>query len=531
LAVTLLLSSVAGCAAGGKTAGAGSGAKGTGPKGAVTDADKFAKYNPPIKVSTVKRVRPNDVYPEGKDVYNNPYIDALKNELGIELEYLWMVDTSQAEAKYATMMASKEFPDLWWAFNKDFINLAYNDAIMDITNVYETWASDDIKSYCMNFKEGFDSAYINGKLYGMPALGQGIIGPQELTWIRNDWLGKTGKSIPKTLDELWDTMVAFKDLKEGNYGFSLNKDLTAHWGFGPTVIMNAYGAFHRIWIWKDKKIVYGGVQPEMKEALKYLQRMYAEGLIHPEFAVMDGGACATDIAAGKVGVYAGPNWSGWYPLVDSVINEGADWIPIINPTPDGNLGYIQQLWPINEVSVVNKNSKHPEVTFRMINVFDKWTQEGKFNSLIEEGYNLWRIFPVDFSNPKKEYGMAIKTMEAYETGDTTGFTPEELAYHDQGVGWLSGDPAGFGRYIQLKAFKHLFTYGDANKIIMSEPKGADPEYFSSIKSTLEQLEIEAYVKIIMGAPLSDFDDFVAKWNQAGGEKATEEVNEVYNRKQ
>jgi len=120
-------------------------------------------------------------------------------------------------------------------------------------------------------------------------------------------------------------------------------------------------------------------------------------------------------------------------------------------------------------------------------------------------------------------------MEAYETRDTSGLTPEELSYHDQGVGWLDGDPDGYGRYIQLKAFQHLFLYGENDKIIMSEPKGTDPEFFASIKSTLEQLEIEAFIKIIMGADISEFDDFVERWHQAGGQQATDEINAEYNR--
>ena len=509
---------------------AGQSEQNAGQSNMVSESDKFAKYDPPLTITSVKRVRPNDVYPEGQDMYNNAFIDALLNEVGIKVDFLWMVDTAQSQTRYDTMMASGDFPDLWWAFNMDFINLAQNDAVMDISGVYDTWASAEIKRICESFPEGFDAAKINDKLYGMPAMGAGIIGAQEITWIRKDWLDQVGMSVPKTLEEEWNMMVAFKELKDGNYGFSLDKDLSPYYGFGPAVITNAYDAFYRMWMFKDGKIQYGGVQPEMKEALLYLQKMYAEGLLHPEFVAMDGGACAQDIASGKVGVYGGPNWSSWWPLQDAVVNDDAEWIPIVNPTPDGSLGNLPQLWPINEVLVVNKTCEHPEALFKMINNWVRLSQEGVFNVNEEpyKGLDLWRPWPVDYNDPFAEWDMAFKALGAFETRDTTDFTPEELSYYDAGAPWLDGDIAGYGRYMQIQAFLIMKIYNDSDKIILTEPKGTNPEYYSSIKSTLEQLEVEAYIKIIMGAPIDEFDDFVENWYKIGGQQATDEINAVYN---
>ncbi|MNN91594.1 hypothetical protein D3C81_2097260 [compost metagenome] len=46
---------------------------------------------------------------------------------------------------------------------------------------------------------------------------------------------------------------------------------------------------------------------------------------------------------------------------------------------------------------------------------------------------------------------------------------------------------------------------------------------------LEKLENETFLNIIVGdLPLSAFDDFVMEWNRLGGEKITNEVNEIVN---
>jgi putative aldouronate transport system substrate-binding protein len=43
------------------------------------------------------------------------------------------------------------------------------------------------------------------------------------------------------------------------------------------------------------------------------------------------------------------------------------------------------------------------------------------------------------------------------------------------------------------------------------------------------LEIETFISIIYGkAPVSEFDNFVKKWKEMGGEQITEEVNDWYN---
>jgi putative aldouronate transport system substrate-binding protein len=46
---------------------------------------------------------------------------------------------------------------------------------------------------------------------------------------------------------------------------------------------------------------------------------------------------------------------------------------------------------------------------------------------------------------------------------------------------------------------------------------------------LEKLEKETITKIIMGAPLSEFDKMVDSWNKLGGEAITKEMNDKYNK--
>ena len=60
-----------------------------------------------------------------------------------------------------------------------------------------------------------------------------------------------------------------------------------------------------------------------------------------------------------------------------------------------------------------------------------------------------------------------------------------------------------------------------------------PSFFETTESmkmkwaSLEKIEMQAILKIIVGeADLDSFDQFVADWNNAGGEEITAEVNEA-----
>ena len=46
-------------------------------------------------------------------------------------------------------------------------------------------------------------------------------------------------------------------------------------------------------------------------------------------------------------------------------------------------------------------------------------------------------------------------------------------------------------------------------------------------SNLQKLGLEVFVKIIVGAPLSDFETYVERWHDLGGAEITSAVNEWY----
>jgi putative aldouronate transport system substrate-binding protein len=45
-------------------------------------------------------------------------------------------------------------------------------------------------------------------------------------------------------------------------------------------------------------------------------------------------------------------------------------------------------------------------------------------------------------------------------------------------------------------------------------------------STLDKMENETFIKIIMGASIDEFDKFIENWKKLGGDEITKELNEA-----
>ncbi|WP_199620743.1 extracellular solute-binding protein [Paenibacillus alkalitolerans] len=126
---------------------------------------------------------------------------------------------------------------------------------------------------------------VDGKTYGIyrgRTLGRmGMI-------INKVWMDNLGLQPPKTIDEFYNLLKAFKeddpdrDGKDDTYGIVITKYA------GPWDIMQVwFGAPNKWGEGPDGKLVPTHLTPEYREALKFFRKLYAEGLVNEDFAVMD----------------------------------------------------------------------------------------------------------------------------------------------------------------------------------------------------------------------------------------------------
>jgi len=474
-------------------------------------------------------------FPEGQSVHDNGYSRFIEEHLNIRVEYDWVVDVSQYETRLSLALASGDLPDFFYVDPATFIMLQEDGLIADMTDVFTRHASPRTREITDFFPEGFNSAIdADGNLMGLPQMGAGTIAIPTILWVRSDWMDAAGLDAPSTMDELIDMAVIFMDDFGASYGIAVDRAMFG----GINSILGVFNAFHahpNIWLRDEAtgELVFGSIQPEVKTALQALQDMYRDGIISAEFGVKDTGRVNEDIINGEVGIMFGLNWAGYWPFNDAVrANPEAIWRPMSVPSADSNPLYYQGPWPVTSYVVASRNSNFIEAAIKMANAFNVVSDDPSYFLPGDVGAP-WQSGPLWFEDPSSDYINHVALADAVSRMDPSNLTVARQRDFEQIMLWVEdGNPDGFGYYAQLTghgSFGVIRPYVNADRIRLSEMRGAEPPGLAAVASTLNQLQETFFTRIIMGEPIELFDQFVSDWLAMGGEAGTIEVNEMYNR--
>ena len=239
----------------------------------------YKKYSPAITVNVVKAIDPTDKYPEGQSETDNIWTRLYRDKLGININILWSVASSQYQNKMAISIASGELPDLVVPKNGLLQNtLIKQNMLEDLTGIWDRNASELTKSL-VNDDDGYAMAAnkYKGKLYAFPSY-EGYVENAHMLWIRADWLKNVGLKKPETWSDVETIMDAFvnkdpdQNGKKDTAALIINSSLYATAG-----IDGLFAAFHTypkglFWLPDGKGgLMHYAIAPQTKAALAKLQ--------------------------------------------------------------------------------------------------------------------------------------------------------------------------------------------------------------------------------------------------------------------
>lgn len=512
----------------------------------VEVADPFGKYEETITLTAVRYLQDGIEFVEGESIENNVWSREYLNTLGIELSYDWVTPQSEYSQKLNVTAASDQLPDIMWVDAAQLKRMVEDDQLADLTDVYSAYAAEYTdKVLHEDGGSAMESATIGGKLYGLPHIQSGY-GSCEVLWVRADWLEALDREVPTTMQEVLDLARAFakedpdKNGVDDTYGLGINKGLIAENNLPFAVLdgfFNAYHAYPSIWI-KDENgdLVYGGIQPEMKEALAELQSLYLEKVIDPEFGVKDGVKLGQDANSGKIGMFYGYFWncaSGW--LQDGKVNDPSiDWIAVPILSIDEEPAKAMAPFATTYYTVVSKDCEHPEAAVKMYNLvlekmFGATAQPEIYNATAD---NI-AAFNYAFSYgepPMKNLDAQQAVVAALESGDASSLNAEQTNYYNGCKTYEdSGDLTLWGNYMMYGPTGGLAVineYVAGGNVLTNNYYGAPTDGMAEKNATLQKLMLETFTKIITGsADIDEFDAFVENWKNLGGQQITDEVNE------
>lgn len=437
-----------------------------------------------------------------------PETNSIKSEIikgsGVNFEHIAPPSANYAE-QVSVILSSNDKPDVVRLPKfADYFDYQDQGALLPLDD-YLKDTPDIVKNIP---KEALDQLRVNGKLYGIP------IWTSQHRYnfiIRGDWLTKLNLSEPKTLDDLKNVYMAFRDKdpdgngKKDTYGLSGQ----GFEGFDP--IFGAFGLMSPTlgyWYEDNGKLSPSALHPNTKKALEYLRDLYAEGLIDPEFITVKTEAQLNEKAM-KNQFGSTTRWWTWEPRVEEImrkVDPNVEFRRIAPPTgPDGKSG-VKGVDLINTVIVLLKTAKDPKAAMQFINYYH--TDQGMMTAYTGVEGVHWQ----------KNADGKITTTDQF-TKDSKWIQWYSLFENEQPL--LNVEtPLVQSRRDSLK-WPIIANAGDG---YFGEPR-------KKYAADLQLLAEDVFGKIITGkVDISEYDKFVQQWKKNGGDEWTVDINKWYQTK-
>ncbi|MFC5651453.1 ABC transporter substrate-binding protein [Paenibacillus solisilvae] len=194
----------------------------------------------------------------------------------------------------------------------------------------------------------------DGKIYALPSVNECLhCWYAQKLWVNTEWLKKLNLSPPATTEQFYEMLKAFKTKDPNGNGIADEIPLTGasdSWHSKITgFLMSAfiYNTDDNYLYIVDGKVGLAAAQPEWKEGLKYIRKLYQEGLIDPsaftqtidglvQLATQDGDIVLGSATLGHIRMAFGS--------LDNERNKQYDTIaPLIGPSGYQAAGYFKTI--------------------------------------------------------------------------------------------------------------------------------------------------------------------------------------------
>lgn len=313
-------------------------------------------------------------------------IEEYAERLGIRLDCeLYQTDW---ETQLTLKVASDELPDLImgsgmnvsdvneWGSEGYFLDLSeYLDLMPNLQAYFEEYP--ELKAYCTTSE---------GNIYGLPRIKIDMTDRLTRSFINRQWLENLNLEVPTTLDEYYNVLVAFKE-QDANGNGDPNDEVpllfTSPAGGYDAIektFLDSFGIFtsdpkYILQADEDNKVELSNISDTYKEYLRFMNKLYEEGLMEQEAFTITGEEITTreqDDIYGSMGCGSAP-----FVMANKDISYDANWVALSGMTTD--------IHPERETSIaspvqnsilvaINGKTQYPEAMARFIDYL--YTDEG-----------------------------------------------------------------------------------------------------------------------------------------------------------
>lgn len=302
--------------------------------------------------------------PVGKSSYNEiPLFEEYEKRTNIKPVFQHVTTE-----KMNLLLASNNLPDIFintWSDGQE--KKAYNDGqILRLDDLMGKYAPNYVNILKQDPELHAQAVDADGFLYSF----QFLRNDPELRvfsgfMIRQDWLDKLNLKMPTNVDELYSVLKTIKNSDMNGNGVADEVPFIMENG-NALPLVSSWRGISTFYIDDNNTLQSGWLQPEYKEMLQYLNKLYNEGLLDPDYAITERNQFDTKISNGQAAMWYGLAGGGlaristlMQPLDPEFKISALPWLAMSNGKKySTNLEYATPLSGRFGLSVTN-NCKNP----------------------------------------------------------------------------------------------------------------------------------------------------------------------------
>lgn len=325
--------------------------------------------------------------PAIEDWETNAYIKWLEEQTNIDLTFE-VIPEEGASEKLGLILASGNYPDV-------FLKVGIGAGNINKYGVEEKLflpLNDLIEKYGVNTKKLFEAfpgarariTQLDGNIYALPEVNVCYhCGLRQKYWINSSWLEKLGLTMPKTIDEFYNVLVAFRDKDPNGNGQKDELPMIADYEDGwhtnsDSFVMNAFTYYplnlrkgigsgdeaFGLYVDNGKVVSCLNDVKGMKDGLAFINKLVSEGLFYEGSFSQNNATDMIQGEGGQVGGCAG-GYLQFCQLGSEMYKQYDYLLPLTGP--DGQCNMIS--FPHEGVGgngfVISAKTEHPEAAFRL----------------------------------------------------------------------------------------------------------------------------------------------------------------------
>lgn len=445
-----------------------------------------------------------------------------------------MIPTDSLTEKRNIMLAGGDYPDAFFTASiptADLFKYGSQGVFIKLNDLIDKYAP-NVKKLLDEYPEVKKGLTMpDGNIYSLPM----ILDPKFTSvraggkmWLKQEWLDKLNIPEPQTTDDFYKMLKAIKEQDPNGNGQpdevpfaavgvgSLINYLKGAWGLGNRG--NAHGNVDVDP--QSGKLRFIPIDPNYKEMLQYMNRLYDEGLIAKDIFTLE---TSQFLAKGSQGIYGAMITTSPYTLMNQKGYVGATALA----GPHGDRLYAAVGSPLASVGAfaITDHNKYPEATMRWIDYLYG-----------DEGSKMFFMGFKDKSYEETPDGELKYTEEI--TNNPNGLTFEQALV--KYVVWPGG---GYPNIVRQKYFKGAESLPEAvaaaQKFSQYFPKEIWPpfsftpeenEKMAALGADLTSYVNEMQAKFITGkSPFAEWDNYVATLRKMGLDEYMKIYEAAYNR--